>query len=273
LAWEGTGSRLDGAWDTWPLGCVADLEIAPDGSVWSLCAGTLQRFAGGWEPRGDVTEGAVDFAFTASGDLVAADWWGDALWVGSESPDGTLRWEQGPQGIVFDVAAAPDGSVWAGMGDVLVRYADGSWTEIAGTEGWQIAMDPDGVAWSVGPESGLWRWSDPPVSFDEHRGAEDVWVAPNGDVWLRDEGLTRIGDRAEHLRGYSIVDVAFGPDGSVWAVSGFAGAFRFDGTGWARYTIDDGLSSNALTAVVVADDGVVWIGSRVEGVMRFTPSG
>jgi hypothetical protein len=275
LTWEDDGTKVGGTWHRWLPDCVRDLEIAPDGSLWIVCGGSLQSFDGSWRYYGDHPEEIVDIAFTDSGDIVAATGFG-ALWVGTNPSDGAHDWIEGPPGYAFDVAAAPDGSVWAGTGDVLVRYADGVWEEMPGTEGWQLAFGPDGVAWSVGPESGIRRWGDPPSSpFGDYRGAEDLWISPDGDVWVLDDALRRFDGVAwtDHLPGLRVVDVSFAEDGSVWAVSEFAGAYRFDGIGWARYTVDDGLSSDALTAVVVADDGVVWIGSRVAGVMRFTPSG
>ncbi len=273
LAWVDTGMRLSGTW-TGYLGeeCVMDLAVDPEGTPWAACVDGLWQFDGdAWlRAAPGSPPGINSIAFDASGVLIAAAPWSDseAVWAYEDG-----AWSLSLDELTFNVASAPDGSVWAAarFGQIH-RFSDGTWELQAEIEGHELAFGPDGTLWAVGPETGLQRWADGVRSdVAAGRGTEDVWAAPDGSIWLDCDGVCHFtGTLAEpQLVGANITDMAFAPDGSVWAVSSFAGAFRFDGSGWVRYTVDDGLASNALNTVIVTADGAVWFSSADNGVSRF----
>ena len=67
-----------------------------------------------------------------------------------------------------------------------------------------------------------------------------------------------------------VYDVAFGPDGTLWAV-GKGGVVRWDrddGT-YTRYTAADGLQDNFVSSVAVEPNGTLWVGSGRCSYSRF----
>lgn len=52
--------------------------------------------------------------------------------------------------------------------------------------------------------------------------------------------------------------LAVAPDSVVWAAVKERGLFAFDGTGFTRYTTEDGLPSNNIFQVAVASNGTIW---------------
>ncbi len=87
---------------------------------------------------------------------------------------------------------------------------------------------------------------------------------PNTQSWrmqnlLGDSGLQ---DRA-------VFGLDFLVDGTVW-IAASDGLYRYDGYRWQRYTIEDGLPSNFVRAVLVASDGRLWVGTdRGAGVFHW----
>ncbi len=67
-----------------------------------------------------------------------------------------------------------------------------------------------------------------------------------------------------------VSDMAFDSSGALWAV-GSGGVVRWDpeATTCVKYTVDQGLTSNRVSAVAVAPDGALWIGSEGGGASRF----
>ncbi len=230
-------------------GVDVDVTLGPDGTPWFATSHTILHFLDGtwetlappaeWEPGAEVH----GLAITADGTVWTGE--GDTmLW----SYDGA-RWTPHPgvvpEGMAGLVAAAPDGSLWAGMEQQLVRSDGEAWTTVPGPEGRDLgpaapSFSPDGALWLVDVEAG---------------------------------GLLTFGDGSwtHHLEGVSIEDVAFAADGTVWAASSEEGAFRFDGATWTRYTTADGLDSDFLMSVAVTPDGAVWFGTLDSGVTRFDP--
>jgi len=73
-----------------------------------------------------------------------------------------------------------------------------------------------------------------------------------------------------YTNGNFVKDLAFDASGALWAV-GSGGAVRWDlerGT-YTKYTVDQGLASNDVTAVAAAPDGAIWFGTHGSGASRF----
>lgn len=85
--------------------------------------------------------------------------------------------------------------------------------------------------------------------------AVDVTVAGDGTVWVAVTATP--------------IDPCVGWCGPVEPVSE-PGVYRFDGTDWIRYTVDDGLASNDVLSIATAEDGTIWFGTRA-GISRLIP--
>jgi diguanylate cyclase (GGDEF)-like protein len=104
--------------------------------------------------------------------------------------------------------------------------------------------------------------------------AEFVWSAyqsPSGYLWLAtDTGIARFDglnfktygsstDKA--FRSNDIREITGAPDGTVWAASVGGGVLRLDESGVTRLGVEQGLASDAVYSVLVADNGDVWAGT------------
>lgn len=68
-----------------------------------------------------------------------------------------------------------------------------------------------------------------------------------------------------------MTDIEFGAAGDAWVSAvvhpqfGGGGVAHFEGETWTSYTVEDGLASNDVTCLAVADDGTLWIGTQEDG--------
>jgi ligand-binding sensor domain-containing protein len=125
--------------------------------------------------------------------------------------------------------------------------------------------------WIATFQDGVYRLADRVVTqfgtADGLRSANvfAVAVAPDDSVWAGTEnGLSRYDGTSWHPveggRGTTAVEaLAIGADGVVWVGTGRGGA-RFDGQEWQLLSVETGLPSNVVTAIVVNDDAV-WFGT------------
>ena len=162
---------------------------------------------------------------------------------GLRSYDGEEVTQYPELGMTVDAAVGLDGTVWVMQEGSLAAYDGTVWTihspeDFQLVPGW-IEIDPDGALW-LHFDGGLVRY--------------------DGIAWTTFPFID------------SPDDIAFGEDGVVWVADADNGAFRFDGTGWSRYTTDHGLSSNNLTSVAIGGDGSVWFGTLETGISRFEPN-
>lgn len=102
-----------------------------------------------------------------------------------------------------------------------------------------------------------------------------AWTASSGGV-ARFDGRERTVFTAEDGLAYpEATAVATGDDGTVWAATvdrtsepegpSAVGLSRLDGEQWTSWTTGDGLPVAVVTSLLVADDGVVWAGTRGVG--------
>ncbi|HEY1930117.1 MAG TPA: two-component regulator propeller domain-containing protein [Caulobacteraceae bacterium] len=181
------------------------------------------------------------------------------------------RWEiinAGERGLpreqLEDILAAPDGSLWAALSDVLVRLAPGGRTfeRLADKVG-------DGAALALGPDGRVWI-------------ADAIGVRPlSGQV--SGEAFTQTGREKPHHTGDLIVD----RQGGVWRTQVWEGARRVGlvrirdpaapaghnqargpQAGWENFSDTEGLSSNYETALLEDNEGDVWAGGA-GGLDRF----
>ena len=177
-------------------------------------------------------------------------------------------------GNVVDLAAGPDGTLWAASLFALGRYADGAW-QVEEHLAHTVAAGPDGGAaalgWTGRPEefqlltlTGA-GWENQPAAF-----AARIRFAPDGILWgLTADGVAPWledgwGAPAELALG-ALSDLTNAPDGTLWAAGELGIAHLVDGV-WQRFTTPE-----QLYRISVSNDDVVW-GTLSAGVARFLPS-
>jgi signal transduction histidine kinase/ligand-binding sensor domain-containing protein len=197
-------------------------------------------------------------------DSVAEDTAG-SLWVGSDID--LVRWKSGtfsvyaPAGLksnagidgVAALAAASDGSVWAGMvprgpGVGLQHLVEGQWKPwvISGFDSSNLSVE---------------------ALLMDRQGA--LWIGTN------DQGIYRIyQDKVEHFRSSdglssdNVFKLFEDREGNIWVATN-KGIDRFRDLRVATYSIVDGLCTSEVDAVLAAHDGTLWIGGdRALGDLR-----
>lgn len=198
------------------------------------------------------------------GDSVTEDTAGN-LWVGSDID--LVRWKPGsvsvyaPTGLksnagidgVDALAAAGDGSVWAGMnprgpGVGLQHLVQGQW------KSW-VTSGFDSSDLSVA------------ALLMDRQGA--LWIGTN------DRGIYRIYQdkvenyrRADGLSSDNVFKLFEDREGNIWAATN-KGIDRFRDLRVATYSFIDGLCTYEVDSVMAAHDGTLWIGGdRALGVLR-----
>lgn len=191
----------------------------------------------------------------------------------------TSRLDAGAADEVFDVAVAPDGSLWAATAAGVVAWdleasSPTVFTEAEGLGGREVshvAVAADGTVWAVGDEwlahyDGTWT-----VITDEFSSpVGGMAVGPDGTVWVAADGDSLIRIDADGATTYSVPEawrfadpwarsIAVDRAGTVWASTWLDGVLAFDGE-WRHYGVEDGLPGDVVGDVVLAPDGSVWFG-------------
>jgi ligand-binding sensor domain-containing protein len=238
---------------------LVDIPVDSSG-IWSIAE---SRSGAVWIPRPFCQVTGVelqchrrpDGAPFEHGDSIAEDTAGN-LWIGSDTD--LVRWKSGsfsvyaPSGLksnagiegVAALAAATDGSVWAGMdlrgpGLGLQHLMRGQW------KSW-VTAGFDSSDLSVA------------TLLMDRQGA--LWVGTH------DRGIYRIyRDKVEHfqtadgLSSDNVFKVYEDREGNVWAATS-KGIDRFRDLRVATYSMADGLCTSEVDSVLVAHDGTLWIG-------------
>lgn len=236
-------------------------------------------------------------AETASG-LWAASSQGLAL----VSANGHWEWQTPTLGGQRDLAmrtviADPDGTLWLGTSaGGAVRYRDGRWQPLPqaarGGLVLSIALDPAGEVWFGGlgvvsrytPATGRWQHFDQADGFGG-AGIAALLVDHHGTVWAATlgEGLARWdGTRWEwlttanrQLPAQTITTLLEPTPGEIWAGAArplTTGGFllRYNGQEWRNFLPrDSGFTGAEPLALAVDQQRVLWIGTRVDGVITY----
>jgi hypothetical protein len=261
-------ARFDGElWTSWGpgdglpgfgVGGNGPTVAAVKGAVYAGTGSGLYRLGDRWERAWPAAqEGPAE-----AGTLVAIS--RDEAWAGDWSGSGVWHYQQGrwasasaglpADAIVFDLARAPDGRMWAATEKGVAVLDDNRWTVV--DERWSrgLAFAADGTVWvgGHGDEGGI------------------RMVRPTADGWAA-SSVTTTG-----LPRTVVGHLAIGRDGTVWADdSDWAtppGLVRFDGTAWKPVDVLPRASSFGVEQViVVAPDGDVWVqlGEGTKAVARF----
>ncbi|CAN5653265.1 hypothetical protein BH23GEM11_BH23GEM11_12490 [soil metagenome] len=304
----GAVNRFDGeVWTSFRLSSIGGTDINPsvlptrDGAVWvSGVSGVHVWRAGQWRvltlpdvpvPGGNIrleedSAGRV-WMVGSGGALVAVD-------------QGTSRWRS-LEHLSFQ-ASSPDGRArWylEDAGRVVREGPDGAWHAFGPEHGLMdsptaVVIDAAGTPWAAGGHDGMaatarlegdGRWSmtlHPELSWSiDYRAAIR---SPDGVLWFgaavdrvsargqRGGVLSFDGTWTHHLPPAapgSAFGIGVAADGRVW-VGGLDGLFRYDGTAWERVEEPAALSASTIDAVHGQGDEILWVGSRDDGLFRYT---
>lgn len=307
LLWVGTENS--GLWRIAPNGSTQFFGIAEglqalsahgmaedaEGRIWISTAAGLhlreaERFLmpAAWPglPAGPATAVSVD----RKGVLLVATPNGAYRNEGAGSPRFALLHPSLAGVPVTRILAHPDGSFWIGtLNQGLMRLGAfgleklGTGTGAPNSRVLALHRDHEGNVW-VGTHAGLFRFSEAPfVSLTREQGlsndyARSVLALPDGSLLVgTSQGLNRlVGSRVERvgqgtpLEGLSILSLALTADGDYWIGSQGQGALRWSkGRIAEQLTQSDGLPSDEVRALTLANDGALWIGTP-KGVFRRT---
>lgn len=180
------------------------------------------------------------------------------LWLGTENSGlirigshGVERMPAGdvlPNGRIASLVEDAEGSIWVGANGGLFRLREtlfSSYTRKDGLSGDYVRA----------------------VMEDRHG---ELWIGGGGglDRMRADGSIQRVPVDGGSGEAISVLSVAEGAEGDVWAGTFADGVFRLrEGQPPQRYTQDQGIPAGHVRAIAVGQDGTVWAGTR-RGVMR-----
>lgn len=218
--------------------------LSPDGAVWIMSSGAVWQTDGSIATRYDSDEGLLG----SNRDIAITD-----------------------DGVIYTVGRDGISSITAG---VVMTYGVGTTLP----EDWQgLSVLVDGNALWIGARDGLYR-------FEEAELTQVLGEADMGDAYYSDQisalayegdalllgtgaGLYRYdGTSVEKLLETSGTVATIGVTASAEIYIGLLGdsddiaMYHFDGSAWQSFTVADGLPTDYTYAILVADDGLVYVG-------------
>jgi signal transduction histidine kinase/ligand-binding sensor domain-containing protein len=183
------------------------------------------------------------------------------------------------------IAQAPDGAIWIGTRDGLLRVEGREFTPSPLTHDSVQALrfTRDGALW-IGTPHGLYRFKDGDTRhFTQRDGLPHDHVSAiledrDGNMWVgTDGGLGRLTDGrftaltfAHGLADDDVRCLLEDDEGTLWVGTGNGLSSVSDG-GFVTYGRAEGLADDKVTAVLGASDGATWVGtvsgqlSRIDG--------
>jgi len=188
--------------------------------------------------------------------------------------------ENGPS---FALAQDPAGTIWLGTWNGLHQYRDGSITKVPGPEGPISAICTNaGTVYAIGP-GGFWAGSTAGFTIQKAviaRSVRDVVSDGKDGLWIAsDVGLYHwTPSHLEHtyktdalIAAYT-KGLAYHHDGKLW-IGGLGGVtIQNNGKKESELRTSDGIPSTYVTAVRLAPDSAMWIGTQT-GLVRFRKDG
>ena len=278
--------------------------VAADGAVWfgpDASAGPqnpvdgFSRFDGRqFTPLAEVNRMSIPGSLAQPRDGV--------LWLPSRR-DGVIRFDGTnfirsisadglPRDGAYAMAAAPDGSVWAGTGSGLSHLVQGRWQNFPSPGGRRISSvvcDSKGTVWAASTVTGtpiqgssVWRFDGErfqPLNtgsgsfrnyvFGMFIDRDDsLWIATDEGAFQFDgKELTRITKSKGQLVN-NIVQCVYRDRQKVLWFGTRTGASRFDGAVWSTLTKADGLAGSDVRTICEDKSGALWFGTD-RGVTRY----
>ncbi len=187
---------------------------------------------------------------------------------------------------VYAIAAAPDGSVWAGTRGGLSHLMDGRWRNFSSPAGKQISSivcDSKGTIWAGSfPGSSAWRFDGAEfqplitASGSFSNRIFSLYIDRDDSLWLgTDAGAVRFGGkeltRITQSKGrlaHNYVQCVYRDRQNVLWFGSRSGATRFDGVVWSTLTKADGLAGSDVRTICEDKSGALWFGTD-RGVTRY----
>ena len=199
-----------------------------------------------------------------------------------------------PSQNVMAIAQTPDGYLWLGTYDGLVRF-DGvnfdlfdrsNVPEMKVAAVLRLAVDGKGALWAATGDGRLLRFQGGKVeAWGEKQGlapamVERLFVDRDGDLWIGGQSTCRV------LRGSGKIEApglgtwdATGPavvraiaqtsDGTIWAGTEGTGLRAFQDGAWKALSTPDGLVDPNVISLLADPDGSLWIGT-LAGLQRLS---
>jgi hypothetical protein len=236
----------------------AAITVAGTGDIWVGANDGVWRFSEaetGRKGRGDV----ADLAIAPDGTVWAAFWSGNTVSLAVLKYETWVDYPR-PEGYFGNITTDQGGTLWWGSNSGLHRLEVDEWVNVddaipdaydaseTNTLEVRVEAAPDGAVWvgtwwGLGPESGgLARfdgtvWDEIPLPGGQPAPVYNLAVAPNGDLW--------------------VVLAELGPgEDDDWSLA------RFDGDSWTVFTEADGMPHNLVYSMAAGPDGVVWLTQR-----------
>ncbi len=233
-----TTTQADGLADD----AIYDMAVCPDGRLLLLHSSAITASSGKtWQ----IIEGGWGFnnpeaiVCTASGDIWVAHFEGVSYFDGAEwrtySAD-LLATGEAANRLVYDVAEAPDGTVWVVTSNSLARFQAGNWTIYQQGQGFEalyffaaLTIDGNGRPWAAHSRGLLTLAGGNWLAFD------------NPDL-------------------FTVESVTIDRQNRLWVGTFSTGVSVFDGNTWTTYNRETaGLSSGRIRAMTADGQGRVWL--------------
>ena len=265
---------------------VYTIAEGPDGAIYLGHDAGIDRIEGNravsWgAPRGLPAVAVRSIHFDALGGAVVSAGW--ELW--RLQADRFVRDpRQDRLGELALVAVDRSGSLWAGsvdtglwrLGEARVEAVDSS-LGLPQNRVTAWLQDREGSIW-IGTSAGLARLKDLPfASIGARRGLSDEYVraihpSQRGGMWLATshglnhsrDGVVQQWTRREGLPSDSLLSLDEGADGTVWIGTYGAGVARMREDRIETVPGTAELADRQVRAVLVRDDGSVWLGTNAE---------
>jgi ligand-binding sensor domain-containing protein len=226
------------------------LHAAPDGGVWLGALGASYFNGVGWRNY-NVADGLAGSLVQA----VAVDSQG-RTWLGTEA------------GL----------SIWNGSSFFNLKRENG----LPSDDITALLADGD-IVWISANGGGLFRFEQNQLQLINRQNRElptDSFTAvartDDGALLLGyADGMVRLDDGAvtpvREMAGRAVTTIAPADDGAIWAGTNGDGVFFFDGETWLEL-LDIHPTSPYITAILIDQQGAVWIGARHGGLLRYEES-
>ncbi len=194
-----------------------------------------------------------------------------------------------PQGSINAIAQTPEGYMWFGTQEGLVRF-DGIHFTVFNTRNVDVlrsndirklTVDTNGALWIGTRNAGLVRYKDNTfaviVKQDslEHRRITAILESKNGVFWIgtAEAGLKQLSrgkiTHVDAIAAKNITALHETSEGVLWVGTREQGLIRYAQDEVVAYTDSTGLPGNAITSLASSRHGGIWIGTRDAGLSHY----